>query len=270
MADIKIFRYPGSKAKYTSILKPYIANTINNSFADVFVGGGSVLLNIASSYPKIQLFANDKDDWVSAFWNIISTNEVNELLKLIQVQPTIELFNELSEKPPRDILEKAYYALFFNRVCFSGIFKRNNGKVTSSPIGGKNQLSKYKVDCRYNAKSLTKNITLAHDLLKSRLVVTNLDFKGFLTDYHGAAYLDPPYVYKSDQLYNITMDMEQHKTLASILNNRSGWVLSYDDCDEVRELYKNCEIIDLSARYSIHGKKSAWANKNELIILPRK
>jgi len=56
--------------------------------------------------------------------------------------------------------------------------------------------------------------------------------------------------------------------LAVLLYKQKNWVLSYDDCDEIRELHDFNEIIDLAARYCINGKKDKWNHKNELIILP--
>jgi hypothetical protein len=32
------------------------------------------------------------------------------------------------------------------------------------------------------------------------------------------------------------------------------------------DLYQEKEVVDLSVRYSINGKKEAWSNKKELLI----
>ena len=65
------------------------------------------------------------------------------------------------------------------------------------------------------------------------------------------------------------MKPAEHIKMAELLNKKKNWILSYDDCKEVRDLYKDSEIIDLAARYCINGKKNSWAHKNELIILSK-
>ena len=63
----------------------------------------------------------------------------------------MEQFYKLKEESTTDKLKCAYKAIFLNRTTFSGIFK-------SGPIGGKDQISKYPIDCRYNAIKIKKKI----------------------------------------------------------------------------------------------------------------
>jgi DNA adenine methylase len=261
------FRYPGAKNKLLPIITAHIDEMLigHNYFCDAFVGGGSVLLNIAQRYPHLQLYANDKDYWIYCFWKLVASpdfNKLSELLTLLEVRPTLELFYELRSENTTDEIRCAYKAIFFNRTTFSGIFK-------SGPIGGKEQKSAYTVDCRFNSKKLKDKIILCHKLLTGRTTVENNDINNYSilsnTDY--PIYLDPPYFIKGKDLYSEYMVSSEHVCLAQQLQNRNNWVLSYDDCPEVRVLYKNKSIIDLSARYSINGQKTKWQHKNELIIL---
>ena len=268
MAIVTPFRYPGSKNKMLPVLREHLDKIMvgQDSFIDVFVGGGSVLLDVAQRYPTIKLYANDKDYWMYSFWNVISGDneaQVNELLALVARKPTLEMFYELRNTQSTDPVECAYRAIFFNRTTFSGIFY-------SGPIGGKEQKSQYTVDCRYNASKLRSKILACRKLLVGRTTVTGVDFADY-TDFWNSntpAYLDPPYYVKGDALYIEKMDAFQHEKMAALLQHRDNWVLSYDDCSEIRSLYSNSKIIDLSARYCINGKKDSWESKNELIILP--
>lgn len=262
------FRYPGSKNKLLPILMEHISklNGIEQNFADVFVGGGSVLLEVAQKYPKTQLFANDKDHWMYCFWKVVAdtdTSKLKELLGLMEALPTLELFYKLRETATIDEVQCAYRAIFFNRTAFSGI-------LSSGPIGGKEQKSKYTVDCRYNYSKLKEKIIYCNKLLAGRTQVDNQDVATYhvLHQTKYPIYLDPPYYVKGNILYVETMTPQEHQSLANSLGKRDNWVLSYDDCPEIRELYQSKQIIDLSARYCINGKKNNWENKNELIILP--
>lgn len=268
MATLTPFRYPGSKNKMLPILSEYLDKAMVswNCFTDVFVGGGSVLLDMAARYPKIQLYANDKDFNIASFWNTVSDpdiNKLNGLLDLMAQPVTLELFYKLQGSQPNDEIEAAYRAIFLNRTAFSGIAK-------SGPIGGKEQRSKYTVDCRYNFKKLKSKILNCHKLLAGRTTIENCDialYKPF-TDTNMPAYLDPPYYIKGASLYPINMVPMEHIYMSVLLQKRDNWVLSYDDCPEIRNLYLKQNVIDLAARYCINGKKSTWENKNELIITP--
>ena len=269
MATLTPFRYAGAKNKMISILMEHIDKILisQNNFVDAFVGGGSVLLEVAKKYPNISLFANDKDYLVYCFWNVVASGDstkLDQLLSLMEAHPTLELFYKLREEQTKDEIACAYRAIFFNRTTFSGILK-------SGPIGGKDQSSKWKVDCRYNYKKLKIKILECHRLLSGRTTVSNKDIANYNElNNNYPTYLDPPYYVKGSQLYSEYMKPHEHDILSAILDNKDNWILSYDDCPEIRALYKNKQIIDLSARYCINGKKSAWKNKNELIILPLK
>jgi DNA adenine methylase len=267
MATLTPFRYPGAKNKLLPILREHLDKIMvgQDSFIDVFVGGGSVLLDVAARYPNIKLYANDKDYWVASFWKIVSGDDqaqFDALLALIATQPTLKLFNELRSTPTSDPLQSAYRAIFFNRTTFSGIFY-------SGPIGGKEQKSQYTVDCRYNAKKIQDKMRACRKLLLNRTTVACTDFASYdvLWNAEAPAYLDPPYYVKGDALYIEKMDSFAHEKMAALLQYRDNWVLSYDDCPEIRKLYSDNQIIDLAARYCINGKKDNWESKNELIIL---
>ena len=269
MAIITPFRYPGAKNKLLPVLHEHLDKMMvgKDSFIDVFVGGGSVLLDIAQRYPKIKLFANDKDYWMYSFWSIVAgdnEDQVNQLLGLISRKPTLEMFYELRSAPTTDPVECAYRAIFFNRTTFSGIFY-------SGPIGGKEQKSQYTIDCRYNSIKLKTKIQACRKLLVGRTTVTGVDFADYAQFWNSniPAYLDPPYYVKGDALYIEKMNQFQHEKLGALLQHRENWVLSYDDCPEIRTIYHKSSIIDLAARYCINGKKESWDSKNELLFLAK-
>lgn len=258
------FRYPGAKNKLLKVLMPYIDIMMkgNDAFCDAFVGGGSVALEVATRYPKALININDKDFWMYSFWETVCESKdgrFEELLKLIDQKPTLELFYKLKEDTSTDKLSCAYKAIFLNRTTFSGIFR-------SGPIGGKEQKSKYTVDCRYNAAKLKKKITAVRKLLLDRTQVSNEDINIYLPKINCPIYLDPPYYVKGVQLYTEFMKRDEHVKMRDILKDKSNWLLSYDDCFEVRDLYEGFQVFSIDARYCINGEKSNWEEKNEVLI----
>ena len=112
LATLSPFRFPGGKGKLLPILINHIKPT--DKFIDVFVGGGSVLLEVAKN-PKIKLYANDKDYWIYCFWNtIIDIDKLNQLLTLMKQKITLKLFYKLRDTKTKDKIECAYRAIFFN------------------------------------------------------------------------------------------------------------------------------------------------------------
>jgi DNA adenine methylase len=268
MAIITPFRYPGSKNKLLPVIMEQIDKVLKDGhpFCDAFVGGGSVALEVAIKYPKSHIYLNDKDYWIFSFWDVIAGKNVSllsDLLKLIDQPVTLDHFYQLRETETDDRLVCAYKAIFFNRTTFSGILK-------SGPIGGKEQKSKYTVDCRYNATKIKNKILSCNKLLQGRTIVSNKDISECLKDFNNSEviYLDPPYYNKGSALYSEFMKPDEHINMAAELQSRTNWILSYDDCAEIRELYHQNQIIDLAARYCINGKKENWEHKNEVLILP--
>ncbi|SOY39572.1 hypothetical protein CBM2592_A10103 [Cupriavidus taiwanensis] len=77
----------------------------------------------------------------------------------------------------------------------------------------------------------------------------------FVEDQRAIFYLDPPYFHKAEQLYGHIFDETEHEQLRDFLQDcPQPWLLSYDDAQEVRDLYAEvttkARVIDNS--YSTH------------------
>lgn len=264
MAILSPFRYPGAKNKLLPIimkeLSPYIEKT--QMYTEPFVGGGSVALEVATQYPQKQIFLNDKDPFISAFWSCVIDDKLHSELndRITKCHPDIQLFYNLTNSTPTDSVSQAYKAIMLNRLSFSGI-------IGAGPIGGKDQTSKYKIDCRFNANDLVEKINHCHLLLNGRTTVTNLDVIQCLkNNTNSTIYLDPPYVQAGKSLYIHYMSEMEHIMLADYLSKITYWVLSYDDQDIIRRIYANCVIYSADTNYCINGVKIKWSQKKELLI----
>lgn len=266
--DYQLFRYPGGKTKLSK--NPSIQAQLDamvegaDTFYEGFLGSGAITIMMAMRHPDLKFVGCDRDYTISGFWQLIAEGteaEVQSLLDLLSIKPTVLLFRHLRENPPVGLVQRAYYAIFFNRTTFSGI-------AMSQPIGGFNQTSKWTIDCRYNAEALQSKIKNLRELFAGRLTVVNADCIDWLQTLPAGAptYLDPPYYVKGDALYPERMDEFQHGKLAEVLANRTHWIMSYDICDEIRGLYDYAQLLELAFRYSINGKKDNWKATNEFLI----
>lgn len=79
-------------------------------------------------------------------------------------------------------------------------------------------------------------------------------------------YLDPPYCIASDNLYGARGDHHrnfEHARLAELLRGRDGWLLSYNDCERVRELYRGYPFWSPKWTYGMNASKRS----NEILVM---
>ena len=119
-----------------------------------------------------------------------------------------------------------------------------------------------------------KNIVNATDYLSEvaerlkNVVIENKDFLGLIKTYdrpNALFYCDPPY-YGTEKYYNTGFSEEQHIQLRDILTQIKGkFILSYNDCEFIRDLYKNFNIIEIERNHNLRAKDGGDRYK-ELII----
>lgn len=79
-------------------------------------------------------------------------------------------------------------------------------------------------------------------------------------------YADPPY-YNSEYVYEAEFDWEHHVLLRDTLANCKGkWLLSQADCPEIRQLYKDFEILDFKRIHPMVQKYAPGKQFGELLI----
>jgi site-specific DNA-adenine methylase len=96
--------------------------------------------------------------------------------------------------------------------------------------------------------------------------VHHLDYKEIFKMYDNentVFYLDPPYYVKGNDLYQCGFTKEDHSRLSNVVKDLKGeWVLSYDDCEEIRSIYNWARTEKIDVNYSIGGATT----KSELLI----
>lgn len=241
-------RFPGSKSKVLKKLQPFLKHA-HFEYREPFVGGGAIFFGKDKAKHN---WLNDKDSNVANFLNVIQNNPV-ELCQLIeQTTPTIDLWQKFrSEKSIEDPIELAFRFLFFNRTNYSGIYSAN-------PIGGLKQQSQYKINCRWNSKTLCNRILLCSKKLED-VRITNQNYNEVIEAPGNNVFLmiDPPYYHKGSSLYPVYMTPLEHENLADILNRSThSFLLTIDDCIEVRNLYGWATIIPRHWFYTVNSKKT--------------
>ena len=101
------------------------------------------------------------------------------------------------------------------------------------------------------------------------VIIENQDFEVLIKHYDRSdafIYCDPPY-YTSEYVYECGFTWEDHVRLHDTLASATGkWLVSYNDCPEIRELYRGYEIFDFSRVHSMVQKYEAGKEFPELLI----
>jgi DNA adenine methylase len=263
-------RYPGGKnalADYFEIvLKENLL--IGSHLYEPYAGGASISLAMLSREVVAKATLVEKDPLIYAFWKCVRFESDELCERIMRLSITVATWKKLQKYlDPRaaqvyPLIELAVAGLFFNRSNFSGILE-------AGPIGGMQQVSEYKIDCRFNKERIIGQIeTLA--TLGPRLSVVYGDALQYLRRVderivaeRGVAYLDPPYLLQGHRLYRYSYERTQHQAVANLVANaKYSWIVSYDNHPYVRRLFSGQRIVPISLNYAVKESRKA----DELLI----
>lgn len=260
-------RYPGGKTKLYNVVKKVLSDNslIGGTYVEPFAGGAGLAIKLLLRNDVKRIVLNDIDPAIYYFWNTIltRTEEFCETIDLARL--TIDEWKRQKEIFKRGYcgndLEYAFSVFYLNRTNVSGIL---NGGV----IGGIDQKGTYKIDARFNKENLKHRIRSIAERKKD-IVLYNLDAKDLIS----GAYLnkwrklfinfDPPYVNKGSQLYKNSFTQNDHKELFECISScTKKWIVTYDVCDFIGELYSKYRNNFITVSYSVKNK----TKKNEYMF----
>lgn len=250
-------RYPGGKGR----LGHWLAQVLKHNdlegglYIEPYAGGAGAALFLLTQGYVDGIVINDLDPDVYAFWWSI-LNDTNEFFRLLDSTPvtiqTWEKQREIHKFPDRYSKTEIGFATFFlNRTNRSGIL---DGGV----IGGRKQDGPYSLSARYAKDNLRRRIELIARL-KGKIALFQMDAVELLSNLRdqipprSLTYLDPPYYHKGSQLYRNHYKPEDHFEIArAVTSLNTPWLVTYDNCAEIRQLYADCATEEFSLHYSTH------------------
>lgn len=264
-------RYPGGKAKFAPFLKKLFEefNLVGCDYAEPYAGGAGAALELLYSGYSENIHINDIDIAIYNFW-YSAVFHTDELLRLLfDTEVTVEEWKKqkhiLNSPDEHSLVQHGFSTLFLNRTNRSGILK-------AGIIGGQSQEGNYKINERFHKLNLKKRLEKIA-LFSSKIQVSNLDAINFIVDFDKQAhkksilYLDPPYYVKGQGLYRNFYDHNDHVTIKNTLEKiRTKWIVSYDNCDEIKKIYKKYRQNEYKINYSAHSK----IRGSEIIIFGEK
>ena len=281
MTNVSPLRYPGGKTRACKILEKIIDEseidiTTYDFLVSPFFGGGSFEFFLQNKHPTLCVLANDKYAPLYNFWNTIKdttlrttlSNNLEKELGNITKENFTEKRKKLTSESFEENVENAQDYFIINRCSFSG----------STLSGG---FSKESAKTRFTQSSIDRVKTLNLNPFQ----FYNLDFPVFMysiglipSEKKYFVFLDPPYyLEKGSKLYGTSGDLHEkfdHDALWLLLISYTSlnipWMLTYNDCPYIRELYslkstnhKNIKIKEVDWKYGMNKTKKS----SEIVII---
>lgn len=267
-------RYPGGKSTLINYVENFlIANNINSdiSMVEPFAGSASVTVGLLRDKKIYNAYINDSDPLIYSFWKTI-LNYNDEFVEMINsIDISLDEWLEYQKYLIADPLSKfnqkelALAFFFLNRTSYSGIIK-------AGPLGGKKQLSKYNISCRFNKKMIIKKIQFLEQF-NDKIEVYNRDGIDFMNNILNDNkdiffYVDPPYYDVGRVLYREYFNDQKHIELSNYLKfiQEQPWLLSYNNHEFILKLYQNTKtqtvFLDYhSGNYHKNVKEYVFSNR---------
>lgn len=239
----------GKKLLRKKVLEQFPDSTAYNRYIEVFGGAAWVL------------FGKDKNTKLEVY-NDINGNLVN-LFRCVKYHP------EAMQK-------ELEWILMSREQFFDAVGQMNFRGMTDIQRASRFYITiheSFGADCRsfgVQSKDIQKKILDLPEISNrlSRVLIENVDFEHLIKTYDRPQtlfYLDPPY-YETEKYYPDRFNPSDHVRLHNVLSNIKGkFIISYNDCQVIRDLYNKFCIIEVD-RFNNLTVKGGGRRYNELII----
>lgn len=248
--------YVGSKGRGIPHIVPHFPKGLTEMVSPFF-GGGSLEIHMAKMGVKV--WGYDLDPLVANFWKyaLLDPSRVKHEAKRYYPIDDHKTFkhcrNALRHMPHNVECAGLYFAVV--RSSYSGF-------ISGGFHGGKSQRF-----TRWSFHQLDPLWEIRH-----KLSVRNEHFENAMFAHRQAfAYLDPPYILDNPHYYGL--DGEFHSGFDQDefefwCGTRGNWIMSNNDCAEVRDRYSQYEMIEPHWMYSTTNHIGAEQSNEVLIFSP--
>lgn len=255
-------RYPGGKSKLSPFIKLLIEKSghIGGTYIEPFAGGAGIALDLLSNDIVSEIVINDLDKGVYSFWKSILEQPNRFVEDIYNVPLTVDEWDRQKDiyytKSQKYSYELGFATFYLNRTNRSGIIK---GGI----IGGRQQDGKWRMDVRFNRPVLAQKV-LEISKRSEHIHLYNKDISSFLNNYvskyynNAFIYFDPPYYEKGKELYMNFFNYEDHVRIRDEIDSLKNidWVITYDNCKPILELYGEHVCRYIECIYSVATKRT--------------
>jgi DNA adenine methylase len=273
-------RYAGGKSRAIKIISPYLDN--EKKIVSPFIGGGSLEVHWANK--GIEVIGYDLFDALTNFWNVLLNNKEELVERLKTITPTPQEYNRIKEilmtwENTQEMLKewktnhyKREQPIQLDNVTAAAYYFFNHNTSYGPGYLG------WGSSVYLKTKKWDKMIDDISKFNVPTLSVRQGSFEDVMPNHtEDTLYLDPPYFLDKDKdnkmftgiypMRNIPVhhDGFSHEKLRDLLHQHKGkFVLSYNNCETIRDYYKNFEQVFPSWNYSMgNGETRIGKNREE-------
>ena len=276
-------RYAGGKSKAYNVITEQIPKLpLPKRIISPCMGGGS-LESRWSSELGVEVIGYDIFDALTNFWNVLLTDSDGLADNLASLPPTKDKYKEIKEiliqwDYTQEMLSewktdhyKRDGISLDNLTAAAYYFYNHNLSYGPMYLGWMSKIYE-------NQNKWDKAVNRIREYKNPNLTVRKGSFDEVIPNHtNDFLYLDPPYFLDKDAdnkmlkgMYpNCNIDVHHkgfdHKLLRDLLHNHKGnFILSYNDCETIREYYKDFDLSYPKWHYSYQaGEKRVGKNKKE-------
>lgn len=232
-----LINWVGGKRILRKVISEMIPNTIG-SYIEPF-GGGAWVLFYKEKWAENEVY-NDLDNRLYNLFNIVKYHPEALQKELELAICSRSIFNRSLEDAGVTDIQKAATFFYMITRSYGGRGEHFGYCIKGSIKSSENLLSRI--------KAISKRL--------DKVIVENLDFENLIKkyDYENALfYCDPPYTVGQGYKTVKCEDFE-HERLYNVLKNIKGkFILSYNDDEKIKKLYKDYNITAVSRQNSLNS-----------------
>lgn len=276
-------RYAGGKSKAIKIITPYVEGV--DKIVSPFFGGGSLEVHWASMGKEV--IGYDIFGTLTNFWNVMLNNREEFVNKLKTISPTPDEYKRIKEilinwDQTQEMLSNwktDYYkredVITLDNITAAAYYYFNHNTSYGPGYlgwGSSVYLKQEKWDKMIDniSKFIVPTLSVSQGSFEEVILKHKEDF----------LYLDPPYFLEKDldnkmftgiyPMRNIPVhhDGFDHEKLRDLLLSHEGnFVMSYNNCETIREYYKDFELFYPKWNYSMgNGETRIGKNRTDMGI----
>ena len=241
-------------------------------YIEPFLGSGAVFFHFKALVgSRSAILWDNNRELIDTFKAV--QEDVGQVIKLLskyQKQHCKDFFLATREKTPLSLAGKAARLIYLNKTCFNGLYRVNSRGLFNVPFGKYTNPGIFNEDWLRRASELLQGARIeAEDFRFLKVEAKKNDF----------IYFDPPYHPRSKTSYftAYTRDLfgeEHQRKLADLYRalDKKGCLLMLSNSDTplIRELYKDFDIREVSARRLINSRADRRGAICELVVLNAK
>ena len=256
-------RYPGGKSRALTKLLKYLPETEIKEYREMFLGGGSVALEMTKRLPKgTPIWVNDLYEPLYNFWVVLRDNPVELQRKLVELKSRypdrgnakglfLQAKDVINDRTKSDT-DRAVAFYIANKCSFSGLTESSSFSAQAS-------------DSNFSMRGIER--LKFYQYIIRDWTITNYDYAALLDDNRQAfVYLDPPYDIK-DNLYGKKGNMHRgfdHDKFAHICDNYvCRQLVSYNATQMIKDRFQDWIAAEFDHTYTMRSVGDYMKDQHE-------